>query len=88
MKLADQKDFEQWASEQGFSTDKDSNGSYRAATTDAAWGGWLAAVQTEREACIRICEQRKIITPEWQLDQHFNQGVSYCVNAIRVRMRL
>lgn len=84
----DRKDYESWASEQGFSTDKDADGSYRTPTSDAAWGAWLAAVQTEREACIRICEQRKIITPEWQLDQHFNQGVSHCVGAIKVRMRL
>ena len=39
----------------------------------------------EREACAKVCEQRKIITPEWQLDQHYNQGVSHCAAAIRAR---
>lgn len=47
----------------------------------------VARLQSEVES-LRICEQRKIITPEWQLDQHFNQGVSHCVNAIKMRMRL
>ena len=28
----------------------------------------------EREACAKVCEQRKIITPEWQLDQHYNKS--------------
>lgn len=39
----------------------------------------------EREACAKLCDQRKIITPEWQLDQHYNQGVSHCAAAIRAR---
>ena len=43
------------------------------------------AVAAEREACAKLCEQRKIITPEWQLDQHYNQGASHCAAAIRAR---
>lgn len=43
------------------------------------------AVAAEREACAKACEQRKIITPEWQLDQHYNQGASHCAAAIRAR---
>lgn len=39
----------------------------------------------EREACAKVCDQRKIITPEWQLDQHYNQGASHCAAAIRAR---
>ena len=39
----------------------------------------------EREACAKVCEQRKIITPEWQADQHYNQGASHCAAAIRAR---
>lgn len=39
----------------------------------------------EREECAKVCEQRKIITPEWQLDQHYNQGASHCAAAIRAR---
>lgn len=43
--------------------------------------------QHEREACAAICSQRKIVTPEWQLDQHYNQAVSHCEQAIRLRGR-
>ena len=43
--------------------------------------GYEAGVHDEREACAKVCEQRKIITPEWQLDQHYNQGVSHCAAA-------
>lgn len=39
----------------------------------------------EREECAKVCDQRKIITPEWQLDQHYNQGASHCAAAIRAR---
>lgn len=34
--------------------------------------------QAEREACAAICDQQKIITPEWQMDQHYNQATSHC----------
>ena len=43
----------------------------------------VAAV--EREACAEMCEGRAIITPEWQLDQHYNQAVRHCAAAIRAR---
>ena len=39
----------------------------------------------EREECAKVCDQRKIITPEWQLDQHYSQGASHCAAAIRAR---
>jgi len=45
------------------------------------------AVAAEREACAAICDQRKIITPEWQMDQHYNQAASHCAQAIRLRGR-
>ena len=45
------------------------------------------AVEAEREACAKVCEQRKITTPEWQLDQHYNQATSHCAQAIRLRGR-
>lgn len=41
----------------------------------------------EREACAAICDQRKIVTPEWQMDQHYNQAASHCAQAIRLRGR-
>lgn len=47
-------------------------------------GRMLAA---EREACAALCDQRKIITPEWQMDQHYNQATSHCAQAIRLRGR-
>ena len=43
------------------------------------------AVAAEREECARVCEQRKIITPEWQHDQFYNQGATHCAYAIRAR---
>ena len=39
----------------------------------------------EREACANVCEQRKIITPEWQHDQFYNQCATHCAAAIRAR---
>lgn len=39
----------------------------------------------EREACAKVCEQRKIITPEWQHDQFYNQCATHCAAAIRAR---
>lgn len=40
---------------------------------------------TEREACAKACESRMVITPDWQLDQHYNQAASHCAAAIRAR---
>jgi hypothetical protein len=45
------------------------------------------AVESEREACAKVCDQRKIVTPEWQMDQHYNQAASHCAQAIRLRGR-
>lgn len=42
----------------------------------------------EREACATICDHRKIVTPEWQMDQHYNQACSHCAQAIRLRGRV
>ena len=42
----------------------------------------------EREKCASICDQRKIITPEWQMDLHYNQAVNHCAQAIRLRGRI
>jgi hypothetical protein len=49
------------------------------------FAGLVAAA--EREACASICDQRKIVTPEWQMDQHYNQAASHCAQAIRLRGR-
>lgn len=35
--------FEQWALEQGWDIGRADDNSYRTQTTDAAWGGWVAA---------------------------------------------
>ena len=43
------------------------------------------AIAAEREECAKACEQRKIITPEWQHDQFYNQCATHCAAAIRVR---
>jgi hypothetical protein len=39
----------------------------------------------EREACAKVCDHRKLITPEWILDQHYNQATVHCAKAIRAR---
>ena len=44
-------------------------------------------IAAEREACAVICEQRKIVTPEWLMDQHYNQAANRCAQAIRLRGR-
>lgn len=59
------------------------------------WTAWESQLERfaelvashEREACAAICEQRKILTPEWQMDQHYNQATSHCAQAIRLRGR-
>jgi hypothetical protein len=43
------------------------------------------AVDAEREACAKVCDQRKLVTPEWVLDQHYNQATAHCAAAIRER---
>ncbi|MFN3376342.1 MAG: hypothetical protein ACK40S_07310 [Burkholderiaceae bacterium] len=39
----------------------------------------------EREACAALCDKVKVITPEYQLDQHYNQASAHCARAIRGR---
>lgn len=59
------------------------------------WTAWESQLERfaklvadqEREACAAICDQRKLITPEWQMDQHYNQAASHCAQAIRLRGR-
>jgi hypothetical protein len=36
--------FEEWCDASGWSVLRDSSGAYQTATTDAAWGGWMAAL--------------------------------------------
>lgn len=69
------------AREQGLS-ETETEGVFRVNADDL--GRILAA---EREACATICDQRKIVTPEWQMDQHYNQAASHCAQAIRLRGR-
>jgi len=59
------------------------------------WTAWESQLERfaelvaahEREACAVICDRRKIVTPEWQMDQHYNQAASHCAQAIRMRGR-
>lgn len=69
------------AREQGL-PETETEGVFRVNADDL--GRMLAA---EREACAALCDQRKIITPEYQLDQHYNQASSHCAQAIRQRGR-
>lgn len=48
-----------------------------------AWPIWQAARDAALEEAAEVCEARKIITPEWQLDQHYNQAATHCAQAIR-----
>ena len=43
----------------------------------------IAARAAALEEAAEVCEARKIITPEWQLDQHYNQAATHCAQAIR-----
>jgi len=61
--MIDRTAFEAWGTSFGFSVDRSDDGAYRAKTTDAMWGGWLAgvdyAVKTHSKACAdwaRICD--------------------------------
>jgi len=36
--------FEEWATSSGWSIDRTNEGDYRTQTTDAAWGGFMAAL--------------------------------------------
>ena len=69
------------AREQGL-PETETEGVFRVNADDL--GRMLAA---EREACALICDQQKILTPEWQMDQHYNQATSHCAKAIRLRGR-
>ena len=49
--------FEKWASEQGFSTERMPTGEYRTASTDAAWGGWLACSDDAEDRHSMLCAE-------------------------------
>ena len=50
----------------------------------ASWrAGWQAARAAALEEAAEVCEARKLITPECQLDQHYNQAATHCAAAIR-----
>ncbi|MFN3375496.1 MAG: hypothetical protein ACK40S_02945 [Burkholderiaceae bacterium] len=59
------------------------------------WTAWESQLERfaelvarhEREACAALCDRIKVITPEYQLDQHYNQASSHCAQAIRQRGR-
>jgi len=39
--------FEKWAESSGWNIDRTDEGDYRTASTDAAWGGWMACAVVE-----------------------------------------
>ena len=39
----------------------------------------------EREACAKVCEERKINPAEWMIDKFYNHAVEHCAAAIRSR---
>lgn len=44
---------------------------------------WAIAFRQGMERAAEIAEARKHITPDWQLDQHYNQACTHCAAAIR-----
>ena len=44
---------------------------------------YLIAYRAGMERAAEIAEARKHITPDWQLDQHYNQACTHCAAAIR-----
>lgn len=53
--MTTRKRFEKWATSSGWDVGRTAEGSYRTATTDAAWGGWLAAVHDSEDVHSRAC---------------------------------
>ena len=44
---------------------------------------YTIAFKAGMERAAEIAEARKHITPDWQLDQHYNQACTHCAAAIR-----
>jgi hypothetical protein len=84
------EDVIQLAREAGFVVDEDSK-RYQSNCISHTW--YLIDEGLERfanaieqrtlERAAQMCEERKHITPDWQLDQHYNQACGHCAAAIR-----
>lgn len=48
---------------------------------------YAIAYRAGMERAAEIAEARKHITPEWQLDQHYNQACTHCAAAIRAHAK-
>jgi hypothetical protein len=44
-----------------------------------------AAVEAEREACARVCDEEDGDTPDWETDCVWSQAARHCAKAIRAR---
>ena len=74
--------FEAWGSANGYESKTGQGMDYPLGR--ALWIAWQAARAAALEEAAEVCEARKIITPEWQLDQqHYNQAATHCAQAIR-----
>ena len=68
---------------ENISLDRIGTGEYREWFVWRTWQAWRVATNAALEEAAEVCEARKIITPEWQLDQHYNQAATHCAAAIR-----
>ena len=72
-------EFEKWyfADVSKHSADKNENGDYKYMAAAIAWNIWKAAVNAEREACVKVCEN---FGTEWQCTNTTNEIV-YALHA-------
>jgi hypothetical protein len=74
--------FEKWAMEQGFDTRKNDEGGYAVNTTDAMYGGWIAAERDAEKRHSRICIEWAKICDSGR--RHGAKvGAQECANLIR-----
>jgi len=64
------KRFEEWATESGWVLSRNQDGSYCNRTTDAAWGGFMAALQAQPVQSPLTDEQIDILQEEYDCFGH------------------
>jgi hypothetical protein len=80
--MTTQERFENWAQAQGWGIDITDEGSYRVNSTDAAYGGWIAAEREAEDRHSRLCIEWAKICDSGR--RHGAKvGAQECANLIR-----
>ncbi len=80
--MTTQERFENWAKAQGWCIDKTDEGSYRVNSTDAAYGGWIAAERDAEDRHSMLCIEWAKICDSGR--RHGAKvGAQECANLIR-----